>query len=274
MNGVYYTIYNNIRDRDAGIKPVSRPNIPTAEQEYDEIKVPGRDGNLYRKKGTLKDIPIEITYNFLSDDPEDWAEDFRSIKRRFLKESTGMLMFSDDPGYYYKVKKIDIGTNERLAKRIGKFQVTFTCEGYMYLTEGAETRNLSDTLYNAFEECKPVYEIAGDGVCTLTVNDTEVTANIGGKLVIDTGLKLCYTALKETANRRLTGYYEDLYLKEGEAVRLRHYWKYALSTTKTICRFIQRKKTRSRQQWLQKSRSSSGLRKAGTAETREAKVLQ
>ena len=127
-----------------------------------------------------------------------------------------MLMFSDDPGYYYKVKKIDIGTNERLAKRIGKFQVTFTCEGYMYLTEGAETRNLSDTLYNAFEECKPVYEIAGDGVCTLTVNGTEVTANIGGKLVIDTGLKLCYTALKETANRRLTGYYEDLYLKEGE----------------------------------------------------------
>ena len=113
MNGVYYTIYNNIRDRDAGVKPVSRPKIPTAEQEYDEIKVPGRDGNLYRKKGTLKDIPIEITYNFLSDDPEDWAEDFRSIKRRFLKESTGMLMFSDDPGYYYKVKKIEIGTNER-----------------------------------------------------------------------------------------------------------------------------------------------------------------
>ena len=36
------------------------------------------------------------------------------------------------------------------------------------------------------------------------------------KAVIDTGLKLCYTALKETANRRLTGYYEDLYLKEGE----------------------------------------------------------
>lgn len=127
-----------------------------------------------------------------------------------------MLMFSDDPGYYYKVKKIDIGTNERLAKRIGKFQVTFTCEGYMYLTEGAETRNLSDTLYNAFEECKPVYEITGDGVCTLTVNGTKITANIGGKLVIDTGLKLCYTALKETANRRLTGYYEDLYLKEGE----------------------------------------------------------
>ena len=188
MNGVYYTIYNNIRDRDAGVKPVSRPNIPTAEQEYDEIKVPGRDGNLYRKKGTLKDIPIEITYNFLS----------------------------DDPGYYYKVKKIEIGTNERLAKRIGKFQVTFTCEGYMYLIEGAETRNLSDTLYNAFEECEPVYEIAGDGVCTLTVNGTEVTANIGGKLVIDTGLKLCYTALKETANRRLAGYYEDLYLKEGE----------------------------------------------------------
>ena len=113
-------------------------------------------------------------------------------------------------------KQEETGTNERLAKRIGKFQVTFTCEGYMYLTEGAETRNLSDTLYNAFEECKPVYEIAGDGVCTLTVNDTEVTANIGGKLVIDTGLKLCYTALKETANRRLTGYYEDLYLKEGE----------------------------------------------------------
>lgn len=53
MNGVYYTIYNNIRDRDAGVKPVSRPNIPTAEQEYDEIKVPGRDG-IYTKKRNIK----------------------------------------------------------------------------------------------------------------------------------------------------------------------------------------------------------------------------
>lgn len=216
MNGVYFTIYNNIRDRDAGVKPVSRPNIPTAEEEYEEIKVEGRNGNLYRKKGTLKDIPIEITYNFMSKDPEEWAEDFRSIKRRFLKKGTGELSFSDDPGYYYKVKKIEIGTNERLAKRIGKFQVTFTCEGYMYLTEGKESRSLGNTLYNAFEECEPIYEIEGDGVCTLTVNGTEITANIGGKLTIDTGLQLCYTALKETANRRLTGYYEDLHLKEGE----------------------------------------------------------
>ena len=31
MNGVYYTIYNNIRDRDTGVKPVSRPNIPTGK---------------------------------------------------------------------------------------------------------------------------------------------------------------------------------------------------------------------------------------------------
>ncbi len=38
MNGVYYTIYNNIRDRDAGVKPVSRLISLTAEQEYDEIK--------------------------------------------------------------------------------------------------------------------------------------------------------------------------------------------------------------------------------------------
>ena len=50
MNGVYYTIYNNIRDRDAGVKPVSRPNIPTAEQEYDEIKVPGGTGIYTEKK--------------------------------------------------------------------------------------------------------------------------------------------------------------------------------------------------------------------------------
>lgn len=48
----------------------------------------------------------------------------------------------------------------------------------------------------------------------------------------------------------------------------------SLTDALRVCRFIQRKKTRSRQQWLQQSRSSSGLRKVGTAETREAKVLQ
>lgn len=214
--GMYFTVYNGIRDRDTGVKPVSRPNIPTAKEKVEEVEIPGRDGKLYRKKGTVEDVEIEITYNFLSKREEDWAEQFRSIKRRWLGKTMGDLMFSDDPGYFYKVKDVTIGTNERLAKRIGKFQVTFYCEGYTYLTEGKETRGLSSTLYNAFEVSHPVYEITGDGVCKLTVNGTEITANIGGKLIIDTDLKICYTALKETANRRLTGYYEDLYLREGE----------------------------------------------------------
>lgn len=213
---MYFTIYNNIRDRDAGIKPVSRPDIPTAKEEIEEIKIAGRDGNLYRKKGTLEDITIEITYNFLSRNSAHWAEEFRKIKRYFFSESSGKLMFSDDIGYFYKVKKIEIGTNERLAKRIGKFTVIYTCEGYIYLKEGEESRKLNDTLYNAFEISKPIYEIFGDGICKFSVNGTENTLNIGGKLIIDTELQLCYTELKETANRRLQGYYEDMYLREGE----------------------------------------------------------
>lgn len=215
MNGTYFTMFNNIRDRDAGVKPVSRPNIPTANEKTEEVEIPGRDGKYYRSKGTLEDIEIQIEYNFLSKNADEWAEDFRRAKKWF-RPGSGKLIFSDDLGYFYKVKKITIDTTERIAKRIGKFTATFTCEGYMYITEGQDPRALKSKLYNAFEISKPTYEISGDGLCTFTVNGVETTADIGGKLIINTELGLCYTALKETANRRLTGHYEDMYLLEGE----------------------------------------------------------
>lgn len=215
MYGRYFTLYNNVRDRDAGVMPVSRPNIPTANEKTEEVEISGMDGKYYRSKGVIEDIEIPIKYNFISKDAEDWAEDFRRVKKWF-RPGNGKLAFSDDKGYFYKVKKITIDTTERVAKRLGRFTATFTCEGYIYITEGQDFRTLNSTLYNAFEVSKPTYEITGNGVCTFTVNGVENTANIGSKLIINTELGLCYTELKETANRRLTGYYEDMYLREGE----------------------------------------------------------
>lgn len=215
MNGPYFTLYNNIKDRDAGVTPVSRPNIPAANEKTEEVEIAGRDGKYYRNEGTLEDIDIEIEYNFASRNADDWAEDLRRAKK-WLKSGNGKLAFSDDVGYFYKVKKITIGTAERIAKRIGKFKVTFTCEGYLYLSEGQTARELGDKLYNAFEICKPIYEIIGEGNCVFIVNGIENKINIGGSITINTELGICYTALKETANRRLAGYYEDMYLKEEE----------------------------------------------------------
>lgn len=217
MKGLYFTMYNNIRDRDAGVKPVSRPDIPTANEKTEEVEMAGRDGKYYRSKGTLEDIEIEIEYNFVSKNADDWAEDLRRVKK-WLRPGNGKLVFSDDIGYLYKVKKIKIGTSERIAKRIGRFKVTFVCEGYMYLAEGQDFRVLGNKLYNAFEISKPIYEITGEGTCTIEVNGVRNTVDVGGKITINTELGICYTALKETANRRLTGYYEDMFLREGENI--------------------------------------------------------
>ena len=208
--------YNGESCKDVGLSVVSRPTIPVPEREYDTIKVEGRDGELHRDKKTYKDIEIPIEFNFVSKTPDVWAQDLRKVKKWLYSGKDKRLIFSDDPEYYYKVKKAVMGDTERTAKRKGKFEIVFTCESYMYRVDGQDEKEIGEYLYNPYMESQPVYKIYGNGEITLEVNGNQVTAEVTEQLNIDTKLEICYNAANEISNAALTGKYEGLYLKEGD----------------------------------------------------------
>lgn len=205
----YFIIYNNETNLDVNLLVAVRPSKPSPEMEYEEVKVPGGK-TLYREKG-YKDIDITVSFNFMS--KYTWDKDFRIIKKWLLSKINNKLKFSDDLELYYKVNKVTIDTPERVMKKIGRFNVTFTCEPYVYIDE--EEMELSKIIYNDYLISKPIYRIVGEGYLTLSINNKVIKANVGQELIIDTDKGLCYRE-GIVNNVALEGKYEDMYLLEGE----------------------------------------------------------
>lgn len=217
MHNKYFIIYNEQTNLDFGVSVVTRPSKPSPIMEYEEKDVSGRDGKLYIEKG-YRDIEISVSFNFISKNNNNWDKDFRAIKRWLLSKSDNKLKFSDDLEVFYKVNKIAIDTPERVLKRIGRFNVTFTCQPYTYFEDGLNEINLPSKIYNDNCISKPIYKVAGEGVLNLTVNGNKIKANVGQNLTIDTELGLCYRTDGTINNIALTGYYEDMYLIEGDNI--------------------------------------------------------
>lgn len=216
MRATFHIFYNGESCKGVGLSVISRPTIPVPEREYDTIKVEGRDGELHRDKKTYKDIEIPISFNFVSKTPDVWAQDLRKVKKWLYSGKDNRLILSDDPEYYYKVKKAVMSDTERTAKRKGKFEIVFTCESYMYRVDGQDEKEIGEYLYNPYMKSQPVYKIYGNGEITLEVNGNQVTAEVTEQLNIDTKLEICYNAANEISNAALTGKYEGLYLQEGD----------------------------------------------------------
>ena len=86
----------------------------------------------------------------------------------------------------------------------------------MYLQTGTKEQQLSALLNNPGERCWPVYKIAGEGMCTVTVNGKQIKANIGQNLTIDTERKLAYRTDGTMQNTSVSGNYEDMALNPGK----------------------------------------------------------
>jgi len=216
MRATFHIFYNGESCKDVGLSIISRPTIPTPQREYKTIKVEGRDGELHVDKGTYQDISITIGFNFVSKNPDIWAQDLRRVKKWLYNGKDNRLILSDDPEYYYMVKRAEMTDSERAARRIGKFKIKFTCEAYMYRVDGQEEKTLGVYLYNPYMKTQPIYKVFGNGKVLLEVNGNQVEAEVDGQLTIDTKLKICFNASNEISNASLTGDYEGLYLEEGE----------------------------------------------------------
>lgn len=203
----------NISCLQEKIVPTKRPNFPAAKKKYNKYTIPGRDGDLYEDTGFYEDIVVPIEFNYISDINE-WHSCFRRYKKLFLNAKT--IQLSDDAEVYYKVKKVEIGTNERKAKRIGKFEVQITCDPYAYLIAGKEPISINGTITNNYERSMPIYYVYGNGTCYLNVNGTECKCNVTDCLIIDVEKQLSYREDGFLQNSAINQDYDLLHLNEDD----------------------------------------------------------
>lgn len=192
-----------------------RPNFPAPKPRYKDIEVSGVNGSYVEFDGTYENIDVEIEFNYITD-PSNWHNVWRKVKSWLLKGGQRELQLSDDLGFYYKVKKIILNTNEREFINSAEFSATFTISPYEYVINGKELYTAEQCKYNQYDVCFPNYIITGEGMCTLTVNGKSMTANVGQNLTINTELQLAYRVDGVAQNTAVSGNYNDLKLLNGE----------------------------------------------------------
>jgi len=61
---MYEIIRNGHTNTEIGILVRERPSIPSAEYNYTELNIPGRDGSIFKEDGTVSDITITVPFTF------------------------------------------------------------------------------------------------------------------------------------------------------------------------------------------------------------------
>lgn len=187
----FHVTYNGIQDSAVGVHATTRPNIPTAREVVQTYTIPGRDGSLTVRDGTVEDIAVTVEFGFTGY-PDEWQGIAASARNWLIGHSGAWLQFSDMPGWHYNVRYVEMSDTARALKKTGTFSATFICDGYQYSNSGASDMTLSSPIANQWATAHPEYLITGNGVCTLTVNGKALQATIAQNLTIDTDRFMAY----------------------------------------------------------------------------------
>lgn len=186
------------------------PQLSLGQKKYDTHQIPGRYGDLVGQTVSVGNASLTAVFSILSD---TFIQNILELKKWL--SGTGKLKLSDNPNRYYNVLKIDYGDIERDIRKYGRFTVTFTVDPYLYRDDG--DFEYDSIRYNPYDQCAPIYQITGEGKCTLMVNGKTMTAEVGQNLTIDTRLMISYRKDGSMQNTSVTGDYEDLWLSSGES---------------------------------------------------------
>lgn len=185
------------------------PEFSGGSKQYSTYAVPGMDGELVETNDYLSNLQINCTFSIIS---KTFMDNVRNI--RSWLTGTGELIISDSPDVFYKVWKIEYGDIAREIRKFGTFTVSFVCTPFEFLKDGQIP--VGSVTFNPADKAKPIYTITGEGLCTLTVNGYEFTANVGQEAVIDSERQLSYKNDGQSINTDVTGDYEKLWLPHGE----------------------------------------------------------
>ena len=192
------------------LPPVSKPKMRTRVEEID-----GRAGDIVTELGFKaydKTIKIGLYGEFDLDDVISYFN------------SSGTVVFSNEPDKYYNYQILDQIDYERLI-RFKTAKVKMHVQPFKYSSvEGIKTftsftNNQITIKNNGNYFSKPIITITGSGTINLSLNSEQVLVidmSNASKIVLDTANMEAYNPTNQSLlNRDVTGDYNNLYLNVG-----------------------------------------------------------
>ena len=210
----YFVVINNQNSLEltglyiSKLPAISKPLIRTSSEEID-----GRDGDIVTKLGYSaydKELEIGLFGSY----------DINEIINFFNQD--GIVTFSNEPDKYYKFQILENIDFEEL-QRFKTAVVKFHCQPFKFSTV-EESRTFNSSFFitnNGNIYSKPIITITGSGTINLSLNDESVLVinlDVNGETIeFDLEKLEAYNpSTKVLSNRKVTGNYENLYLKVGK----------------------------------------------------------
>ena len=183
-------IYNGIDSRDMGVIVRRLPDLHRPKEDATYIKVPGRDGRLRQKSGSVDTYQTTLAVNCHG---RSLAEIYEWLR------GSGWLISSNEPDRKIDVDLYAQGSDDRLRLASGACwdDVTFSVnvQPYRYYTEDVtETATASPAALNnpGTAHSRPRITIRGSGDVTVTVGLAQMDfAGLTDGVVVDCGLMQC-----------------------------------------------------------------------------------
>lgn len=194
-----YILFNNKSSDEFTLKIENIPSFPSANAEYENINLDGRDGTLNIFKG-YKDV--QITFNFVFKAKENFESTKASIVAWLNSKINSELIYSKNQNTIYKVKRVEIGEFITTSKIIRRFTVNFIIHPICYINN-KEILIITKptTIFNyGFKESKPYIHVWGSGDITIYINNrTLVLKNVENEIEIDSEIMNCYKKIHDVA---------------------------------------------------------------------------
>lgn len=182
-------LLDGVNTKEYHIRPRTRIEIPTAEQDVEYIEIKGRDGSLTKKYG-YKDIPLPI--NFYVFENKLFKQVYREAKQKTMSAKT--LMLKDDDTVFYKIKSVSFSNALNPNREIGEFTVNFILDPFQYeLDNPVQTIMTRINIMNPGYTSEPIITVHANGTGNLYINDQEITIkDINGTITIDSEMMNAY----------------------------------------------------------------------------------
>lgn len=208
--------FNGNRSLNLNLYLENYPIVPITNEEYEEVSVEGRSGNLIINKGTYQDKKIPFTFTILSSRIEI---DFEKVYEWLTEIEDSRLVFGRGDRCY-RVKKVLFGNIQKEFRSIGEFDVTFLCEPF---TEDLDkitqeiTSNGFTIYYAGNAPADTLIKIYGNGNIQITINDeTMQIDNVSEYVEIDSNLMQVRNKDKTSKDNDTLG--DFILLEKGENI--------------------------------------------------------
>lgn len=204
----HYFIFNDMNSLlDFKVLVTEGPPYVINNEEYEEIKVEGRNGSLLIKNRAYPDIKLQFKVRILSEDSLELYS-LVDIISNWLTNITNNKLIYDREDVCYLVKKVEFGEIINEVQMGGEFELNFICEPFKYLLNETylQINNNTNLYYSGTYYGEPNIKIYGTGNIQLTINSETVQINNVNEYVeLDSKLLLCLNKDKTSKSRDMIG---------------------------------------------------------------------